>query len=349
MRAESYASPGALPDVRGGTPEQDLARRDFTVNAIAVALDRECRGQMRAAPGALEDLAARRLGCCTTPASRDDPTRILRLARYAVRLGFEVDPHTAELASTAIEGGALHSVSGERLGAELRLALAEPDPVAPLAELDRMGVLTAWQPGVSFDEHVARTALRILPSDGSLRVLLAGALMLELSWRLSEEDTEPTMRGFLHELELPAGEARRAFGVGVCATVVTDQIGGADTTADLLELMLGMPVESLALAAAIHDMETGPDSYGRRMIEEWLRDRRHITLGDQRRGSDRRRGARGPGGGGAPGRVLQAADRRTHRAWSRHRAASSARSEHMSVSRATMLEDGSCYGRRAAP
>ncbi|HXP99802.1 MAG TPA: hypothetical protein VN845_07025 [Solirubrobacteraceae bacterium] len=278
VRAESYASPGALPDVRGGTLEEDLARRDFTVNAIAVALDPERRGQVRAAPGALEDLAARRLRVLHDASFTDDPTRILRLARYAARLGFEVDPHTAELASTAIEGGALRSVSSERLGAELRLALAEPDPVAPLAELDRMGVLTAWQPGVSFDEHVVRTALRILPSDGSPRVLLAGALMLELSWRLSEEDTEPTMRGFLHELELPAGEARRAFGVGVCATVVTDQIGGADTTADLLELMLGMPVESLALAAAIHDMETGPDSYGRRMIEEWLRDRRHITL-----------------------------------------------------------------------
>ena len=278
LRAESYASPGALPDVRSGTREEDLERRDFTVNAVAVALDPERRGQVRAAPGALEDLAARRLRVLHDASFTDDPTRILRLARYAARLGFEVDPHTAELASSAIEAGALRSVSSERLGAELRLAFAESDPVASLAELDRMGVFAAWRPGVSFDEHVVRTALRILPSDGSPRVLLAGALVLDLSWRLSEEDTEPTMRGFLHELELPAGEARRAFGVGVSATVVTDQIGGADTTADLLELTLGMPVESLALAAAIHDMEAGPESYGRRMIEEWLGNRRHITL-----------------------------------------------------------------------
>jgi tRNA nucleotidyltransferase (CCA-adding enzyme) len=278
VRAESYAAPGALPDVRDGTPEEDLARRDFTVNAIAVALDPERRGQLRAAPGALEDLAARRLRVLHDASFTDDPTRILRLVRYAARLGFTVDPHTGELASTAIEGGALRSVSSERLGAELRLALAEPDPVAPLAELDRMGVFAAWESEVSFDEHLARTALRILPSDGSPRVLLAAALILEQAWRLSEEDTELEMRGFLHELELPTGEARRAFGAAVSATVVTEQIGGADTTADLLDLTLGMPVEALALAAATHDMEAGPNSYGRRVIEEWLRDRRHITL-----------------------------------------------------------------------
>jgi tRNA nucleotidyltransferase (CCA-adding enzyme) len=278
VRAESYVSPGALPDVRNGTPEEDLARRDFTVNAIAVALDPERRGQVRAAPGALEDLTARRLRVLHSASFIDDPTRILRLARYTARLGFEVDPHTAELASAAIESGALHSVSTERLGAEVRLAFAEPDPVAALAELDRIGVFAAWAPGVSFDEHVVRTALRILPSDGSPQVLLAGALMLELSWRLGEEDTEPTMRGFLYELELPAGEARRAFGVAVGAAVTADHIGAAGTTADLLELTLGTPVESLALAAAIHDMEDGPESYGRRVIEEWLSERRHVEL-----------------------------------------------------------------------
>lgn len=277
-RAESYSSPGALPDVQPGTSEQDLARRDFTVNAIAVALDRGRRGVVRAAAGALDDLAERRLRVLHDASFLDDPTRILRLARYAARLGFEVDRHTAVLASDAIAGGALKTVSGERLGAELRLVFAESDPVGPLAELDRMGVFEAWEPGVCFDEHVVRTALEILPEDGSIPVLLSAALVLELTHKLDEEDTEPSMRGFLYDLQLPAGDGRRAFGAAVSAAFAIDHVEDTDTTADLLELTFGTPVESLALAGAVCDMDNGPNSFGRRLVEDWLRERRHIEL-----------------------------------------------------------------------
>jgi tRNA nucleotidyltransferase (CCA-adding enzyme) len=198
--------------------------------------------------------------------------------RYATRLGFEVEPHTASLVAAAIDAGALSTVTPSRLGAELRLAFSEPDPVAPLAELDRLGVLAAWEPGISFDEHVVRTAFEILPEDGSKRLLLAGSLVLELCDRLDEEDTEPTMRGFLHDLELPAREGDRAFGVAVGASFAIDHIDDAETTEDLLELVIGTQVESLALAAAVRDLEDGPCSYGRRLIDEWLTQRRHISL-----------------------------------------------------------------------
>jgi tRNA nucleotidyltransferase (CCA-adding enzyme) len=278
IRAESYSSPGALPDVRPGSPEEDLARRDFTVNAIAVGLTGEHQGQLRAVAGALDDLAARRLRVLHDASFLDDPTRILRLARYAARLGFEIEPHTAALLAGALAANALKTVSGQRLGAELRLAFAEPDPVSPLAELDRLGVFTAWEPGVSFDEHVVRTALEILPEDGSAQVLLAAALLLELSHNLDDEETEPAMRGFVYDLQLPAGDGDRTFGVAVTAAFAVDHIDGADTTVDLLELTIGTAVESLALAGAVREMEDGPGSYGRRIVEEWLHERRHVTL-----------------------------------------------------------------------
>jgi tRNA nucleotidyltransferase (CCA-adding enzyme) len=278
IRAESYPAPGALPEVRPGSPEEDLRRRDFTVNAIAVSLGGEHPGQVRAAAGALEDLAARRLRVLHELSFLDDPTRILRLYRYATRLSFEVDPHTAALAAAAMEVGALKTVSGQRIGAELRLAFAEPDPVRALAELDRLGVLSAWEPGVSFDEHIVRTSLEVMPPDGSKPVLFAAALMLELANNLDQEDTEPVMRGFIYDLELPSGEGDRVFGAAVSAAFVTEAVVGADTTAELLELTDGAPVESLALAAALRDMEDGPNSYGRIVIEEWIRDQRHVTL-----------------------------------------------------------------------
>jgi tRNA nucleotidyltransferase (CCA-adding enzyme) len=278
IRAESYCAPGALPGVEPGTPEQDLQRRDFTVNAIAVGLAGEHAGQVRAVAGALEDIAARRLRVLHEGSFRDDPTRILRLARYAARLGFEIEPHTAVWAQEALRAGALQTLSGERLGAELRLALGEPDPVSPLAELDRMGVFAAWEPGVSFDEHVARMALELMPEDGSPQVMLAASLLLELCDSLDEEETEPAMRGFLHDLALPAGEGERTFGVAVTASFAIDHLAGTDTTVDLLELTIGSSVESLALAAAVCELDEGPESYGRRLVEEWLGERRHVTL-----------------------------------------------------------------------
>ena len=177
-RSETYAAPGALPEVAPGSAQQDLERRDFTINAIAVALAGEQAGRLRSVEGALEDLAARRLRVLHDASFSDDPTRILRLVRYAARLGFEIEPHTADLLASAIAGGALRTLSGQRLGAELRLALAEPEPLGPLAELERLGVLRAWQPGVSFDEALARAALQILPEDGSVRLLLAASLLL---------------------------------------------------------------------------------------------------------------------------------------------------------------------------
>ncbi len=122
-RREIYARPGALPDVElGATVAEDLARRDFTVNAIAV---RVSDGHVEAWPGALEDLDARVLRVLHDRSFVDDPTRALRMARYAARLDFGVEPGTARLAADVDFG----TVSGPRIGAELRLALTEPPSV----------------------------------------------------------------------------------------------------------------------------------------------------------------------------------------------------------------------------
>jgi tRNA nucleotidyltransferase (CCA-adding enzyme) len=281
IRAESYSAPGALPDVTPGTLEQDLQRRDFTVNAIALGLTGDSAGRLRCVDGALEDLAARRLAVLHHGSFRDDPTRILRLARYATRLarfGFRVDDSTAALAEEALREGALHTVSGERLGAELRLAMGERDAVATLAEMDRMGIFTAWESGLSFDPEATRIALRLLPRDGSVAVMLAAALLLELCEYLDNENTEPAIRGFLHDLALPAGIGDKAFGVAVTASVAIARLGRSDTTSDLLEVTIGAPVEALALAGGVCEIDEGPDSYGKRLAEEWIDDRRHVTL-----------------------------------------------------------------------
>lgn len=137
-RAEQYPAPGALPEVEPAPLAVDLHRRDATLNALAIDL-RE--GTLHAPSAtALDDLRARTLRVLHPASFQDDPTRLWRLARYEVRLGADWDPVTWHLAELAISGGALATVSTQRLANELRLALGEPDPIGALAAAARLGL-----------------------------------------------------------------------------------------------------------------------------------------------------------------------------------------------------------------
>ncbi len=163
-RRETYPHPGALPEVEPAGIEQDLRRRDFTINALAVALGKPEPGRLTAYPGALDDLEQGTLRVLHDASFSDDPTRLLRLARYRGRLGFTIDPRTQELLDQAVGEGALQTVSGARIGNELRLLARESDPVAALSALHELGLDRAIHPafGLSSDE-LPRRALGLLP------------------------------------------------------------------------------------------------------------------------------------------------------------------------------------------
>ncbi len=153
-RRESYSRPGALPDVElGASIEEDLARRDFTVNAIARRLADD---EIVAFPGARDDLRAGVLRVLHDRSFVDDPTRMLRLVRYAERLGFEIDPHTAALVDPAL----FATVSGDRLGNELRLLIRED----AMAALERFGLGRALL-GEGFQAAPGMFALVDVPLD----------------------------------------------------------------------------------------------------------------------------------------------------------------------------------------
>ena len=176
-RREHYGRPGALPTVQDGSLEDDLLRRDFTVNAIAAGLTGPLRGRLIAAPKALADLDARQLRVFHDRSFLDDPTRLIRLARYRSRLGFTTEPHTAMLAAAAIDGGALRTVSGSRLVQELRLLAREPDPGTALDDAAHLGLLVAFGADPRFDGALVRCALGLLPDGGDVeRLVLAAAL-----------------------------------------------------------------------------------------------------------------------------------------------------------------------------
>ena len=105
-RRETYAAPAALPDVEAGTIEEDLARRDFTVNAMAASLGEDF-GRILDPHGGRADLEAKVIRILHPASFTDDPTRILRAVRYETRLGFRMDPDTERLARAGMTGVAL--------------------------------------------------------------------------------------------------------------------------------------------------------------------------------------------------------------------------------------------------
>jgi tRNA nucleotidyltransferase (CCA-adding enzyme) len=187
-RRERYERPGALPEVElGATLREDLERRDFTVNAIAVHLK---DGELIWLPGAREDLDARHLRILHDRSFLDDPTRLLRMARYAARLGFEPEERTDGLAAEAVAAGALDTVTGPRLGSELRLLLQEPQPEA-LLRLERHGLGRALL-GEAFapDEGTIATADELAPGGlAALAAALTGPVDLDrLAFPAHERD-----------------------------------------------------------------------------------------------------------------------------------------------------------------
>jgi tRNA nucleotidyltransferase (CCA-adding enzyme) len=155
-RRESYAHPGALPEIEVGSLEEDLLRRDFACNALVLRLDAADRG--RAQPvvdrvGGLEDLAEGRLRVLHSRSFHDDPTRAFRGARLAVRLGMKLERRSRTALRDALRDGAFGAVSGERYRRELVAIFEEPrqgaDAGRILALLSEMHVLAALEPGLS--------------------------------------------------------------------------------------------------------------------------------------------------------------------------------------------------------
>jgi tRNA nucleotidyltransferase (CCA-adding enzyme) len=139
-RAESYPRPGALPEVRPASITEDLARRDFTINAMAhpLAGDRELLDPHQGS----EDLRAGLLRVLHDGSFADDPTRALRAARYAARFGFQLEPETERLLREAD----LTTVSEDRIDKELGHIAAEEDPAAALRLIAEWGSMPSLDP-----------------------------------------------------------------------------------------------------------------------------------------------------------------------------------------------------------
>ncbi len=148
-RSESYPSPGSLPVVRQGTLDEDLARRDFSVNAMAVSLSERTWGALYDPRHGRDDLRLGTLRTLYPDSFRDDATRILRAARYASRLSLRLTPETRSALGESV--GYIRYISPARAGAELERVFLEPNAAAALGLLEEWGALASIHPALGHD------------------------------------------------------------------------------------------------------------------------------------------------------------------------------------------------------
>jgi tRNA nucleotidyltransferase (CCA-adding enzyme) len=141
-RRESYPAPGSLPETEPASLVEDLGRRDFGVNAMSMRIDGASFGEFTDPLDGRQDLAARQIRVLHDGSFQDDPTRILRAARFAARFGFRLEETTNRLLAAAIEQGCLSTVSGKRIGTEIVALLHEDQPEHSVRMLEEWGVWT---------------------------------------------------------------------------------------------------------------------------------------------------------------------------------------------------------------
>src|SRR5829696_3701998 len=200
-REEVYDSPGELPRVSPAPLADDLRRRDFSINAMAVGLTGDDLGHLYDPTGGLADMDARLVRVLHERSFLDDPTRLLRALRYATRLGFALDPETERLAREAVAADALSTVSGARIRDELMDLLGELDAPAGIKRMRELEIHTGLHPQLDPDPELVASASLGAVAIGADRGIAALAALIE--------EAPEKLDLWLGDLHLPA-EARDA-------------------------------------------------------------------------------------------------------------------------------------------
>ncbi len=153
-RAEFYSQPGALPKIRYSSIKQDLIRRDFTVNAMALGLNGDNFGQIIDFFRGEKDLESGLIRVLHNLSFIDDPTRIFRAIKFEQRYYFTIEPHTERLIKGAIKNNILEKISAERLLDEMVTLLNEKRPISSIKRMDELGIMKAIHSDINIDREI---------------------------------------------------------------------------------------------------------------------------------------------------------------------------------------------------
>ncbi|HUI79435.1 MAG TPA: hypothetical protein VLY24_16030 [Bryobacteraceae bacterium] len=199
-RQEKYARTGAKPQVTPATIQEDLRGRDFTCNAIALSLNRASRGLLLDPMNGLADIERRELRLTSPYGFYDDPSRLLRLIRFRIRLGFAVEERTQMQVANARESEVQKLIPARALGEELRHIAVEDNPGDNLRGLEEAGLLSLFSPaltgpklnlqGIAKFEKIAR----IVPDEPRFRNARRGPFFYALTEKLSAKEEQALIK-----------------------------------------------------------------------------------------------------------------------------------------------------------
>ena len=265
-RRETYAGPGALPHIEPAPIAEDLGRRDFTINAMALEL---APGRRLLDPfGGRADLARGVVRMLHADSPVDDPTRAFRAARYANRLGFRVDRQTRLWIARAVRSGAFDAVSGDRLRRELRLIFSEENRARAVALLRDLGLDRVIDPALPRGASVL-PRMRRAEAIAARHPAETSWLLFLLVWTSGFEDS--ARERLSRRLSL-AGEEARRLRAWPAVFEALRAAGRGQTPSSILAR--GLSGDELAAAAA-----TAAGALGRRLEAALAARQTRLTIG----------------------------------------------------------------------
>jgi tRNA nucleotidyltransferase/poly(A) polymerase len=200
-RDDHYVRPGTRPDVRWSTIMEDLRRRDFSLNAIAISLNPASRGLLLDPTNGLSDIERGEIRALTIHSFTNQPVRLLRVLRYAARMGFKLEQRTQEWLELAMERDLHHSITPEDAGDELRALATEEQPTGTLKSWEEHKLLEVVHPLLAKKkpDYEAINELSKVRDDlmmAGLRPRLATPMLLAILGRLKDREQSSLLGKF---------------------------------------------------------------------------------------------------------------------------------------------------------
>jgi tRNA nucleotidyltransferase (CCA-adding enzyme) len=198
-REDYYERPGLKPEYRFSSVMEDLKRRDFGINAIAISLNTQSRGLLLDPMNGLADLEKQEIRALSIHAFTNQPIRLLRTLRYGARMGFKMDPRTQEWFDLAMERGLNKNIGSAEVGHELRALAREDNPVATLKAWEGYELLVLIHPSLQKRKPDYESLNKLAKVRGNLlaaglRPRLHLAVLYYTLGRLKDREASSTLR-----------------------------------------------------------------------------------------------------------------------------------------------------------
>jgi tRNA nucleotidyltransferase (CCA-adding enzyme) len=252
-RDDHYVRPGTRPEIRWSTIMEDLRRRDFSLNSIAISLNPASRGLLLDPTNGLSDIERGEVRALTIHGFTNQPVRLLRLLRFAARMGFKPEGRTQEWFDLAIERDLHHTIAPEDAGGELRAAAREERPAVVLKAWEQHDLMEVVNPNLAkrHPDYDAIARLMKVREDlftAGFRPRLAAPMLLAILGRLKDREQS----GVLSRAGYRSAEIDKALGFAEEAVEAQKELIGKKMNApiDAYRYLEQMPLDQIAYLLA---------------------------------------------------------------------------------------------------